>query len=92
MTGGDELKTSEKIVLYRNRLGMTQVELAKTIGVSLPTLSRWERDITEPSHSFFCLLAKTLSFSDEDRMSNPPLPPRRKRKTATLGAKTETVL
>lgn len=40
---------SKRIKLIRFRLGMTQVELAKRLGVSFATVNRWENAQCEPS-------------------------------------------
>jgi transcriptional regulator with XRE-family HTH domain len=52
---GEELKS------IRKRLGMTQVELSKLVGVTSNTIARWERDevsISEPAARLIRSLSK----------------------------------
>lgn len=42
------LTTREKILLFRKRNRITQRELARRLGVSMHTLSSWERGIRNP--------------------------------------------
>ena len=37
-----EMKYGDAVKFVRMKLGLSQSELAKAIGVSLPTVSRWE--------------------------------------------------
>jgi transcriptional regulator with XRE-family HTH domain len=65
---GDELRG------LRKRLGLTQVELAKKVGVASNTVARWERGelgISEPVSRLLALLAKV----------ELPRTPRSKRRT-----------
>lgn len=39
---------AEKVRYVRGRLSLTQEELSKAIGVSLPTVTRWEKGNREP--------------------------------------------
>lgn len=41
--------TAEEIKSLRDRLGLTQKELAEAIGVTITTVSRWEMGIARPS-------------------------------------------
>ncbi len=43
-----ELKFSDAVKFVRMKLGLSQTELANAIGVSLPTVSRWENEDREP--------------------------------------------
>ena len=81
-----------KIKSFRIEMGITQYQLADLMGVSTKTISRWEAGSREPELSEVARLAGIFNCSMDSLIPNPPLPPRRKRKTATLGAKTETVL
>ena len=78
--------------MLRRTKDMTQRELAEMVGVSEKTIIRWEKGEQAPNICDAQRLAKVLGCSMDSLIPNPPLPPRRKRKTATLGAKTETVL
>jgi DNA-binding transcriptional regulator YiaG len=40
--------TSDDVVAARRQLGLTQVELARVLGVALTTLQRWELGLTRP--------------------------------------------
>ncbi len=44
----EELKFSDAVKFVRMKLGLSQTELANAIGVSLPTVSRWENEDREP--------------------------------------------
>lgn len=39
---------SERLRAYRKEHGLSQEELAYTVGVRLSTLSRWERGVSHP--------------------------------------------
>lgn len=39
---------SEKVKYVRMKLSLTQVELAKELGISVPTICRWEKGNREP--------------------------------------------
>ena len=43
-----EMKFGDAVKFVRMKLGLSQTELAKAIGVSLPTVSRWENEGREP--------------------------------------------
>ena len=45
---GEPKTLGERIVNYRRLLGITQKELAKSLGVDPSTLGRWERDTGKP--------------------------------------------
>jgi DNA-binding transcriptional regulator YiaG len=40
--------TPDDVVAARRQLGLTQVELARVLGVALTTLQRWELGLTKP--------------------------------------------
>jgi DNA-binding transcriptional regulator YiaG len=40
--------TADDVVAARRQLGLTQVELARVLGVALTTLQRWELGLTRP--------------------------------------------
>lgn len=42
--------TSADLLRMRQRLGWTQMEMAIELGVSLPTINRWENARSSPSH------------------------------------------
>lgn len=41
--------TANQIKAFRDRVGLTQVELSRVIGVHEMTVSKWERGITVPT-------------------------------------------
>lgn len=41
---------AERVQSTRERLGLTQTEFARLMGVSLPTVQRWEYGKTEPPY------------------------------------------
>ena len=53
-------RTRTEIRQYRLRLGLTQVELARQLGIRAETISQWERGVTCPSAQQLLRLAKTL--------------------------------
>ena len=56
---------SEQVKQLRGRLGLTQVELAKKIGVSFATVNRWENAQVKPSPIYWNLL-RQLEFVVEE--------------------------
>ena len=49
-----------QIRTYRLGLGLTQLEVARTLGVRLATFSSWERGLSCPTGSMLLRLAKVL--------------------------------
>lgn len=43
-----EMEFSQKIKLAREKLGMSQEDLARTLNVSFATINRWENSKTKP--------------------------------------------
>ena len=58
-------KVHNEIRRYRLRLGLTQRELAKRLGVRLATFSDWERGVTCPSMPMVFKLARLLNILAE---------------------------
>ena len=56
---------NEKIKLLRQSFSMSQVDLAKTLGVSKQCVSNWENDNIQPSIEMLIKLAKALSVSSD---------------------------
>lgn len=54
------LKIGSKIMEMRKRKGMTQEQLADTLGVSAPAVSKWETDSSYPDITLLCPLARAL--------------------------------
>lgn len=62
------MKTNQyknKIKSIRAMLGLTQAEFAKKLGVSLPTMSNWERGIGVPSIIKWDIMISMLSNEDK---------------------------
>ena len=86
----------------RLQLGLTMLEVAKRVGVSEATISRWESgDIDNMKRDKIALLAKALEISplvivgiDEDDRSKKPssLPPLNSRDERSIKKKLESVL
>ncbi len=60
---------SDMLVYKRIRLGMTQIELAKKIGVGRMTISFWENGRTIPSYNILMSISKVLDI-DFDTIFN----------------------
>lgn len=56
-------ETGKRIAEARERLGMTQTELAKIVGVSQPTIAFWEREASAPRGEYLPALAEALGTS-----------------------------
>ncbi|MBL4568745.1 MAG: helix-turn-helix transcriptional regulator [Flavobacteriaceae bacterium] len=50
----------------RESLSMKQDDLANKVGVTVQTMSKWERDLTEPKASQVYKLSKALKISEHD--------------------------
>ena len=55
----------EKIKLLREKLGMTQAELAKRLGLSRAAINAWEMGITTPSTPYVIALAQLFHVSTD---------------------------
>ena len=53
----------ENIVAARKKLGLTQSQLAKMLGVSAQAVSKWERGISCPDISLLDEIANALQIS-----------------------------
>jgi superfamily II DNA or RNA helicase/DNA-binding XRE family transcriptional regulator len=59
----------------RARLGLTQAALARALGVSFPTINRWENGKSRPSQLPWNQLLKLAGAGEADRVAEPePLP------------------
>lgn len=59
----DETTIGERLTLYRRRQKLTQKELAKLAGISVSTMSRYERDEIKPPVYICKCLADILNVS-----------------------------
>lgn len=58
-------KTADSIKEKRTELGLSQARLAKAIGVSSVTVSKWESGLNHPKGGHLLALAKTLNVTPE---------------------------
>lgn len=63
-------KLSSYMKSRRENIGMTQKELAKKIGVTDVTISRWESGQREPTWTYFLKLCVELGMKAEDFMED----------------------
>jgi transcriptional regulator with XRE-family HTH domain len=58
-----------RILKYiRKSLGLSQSELGEKLGVSLPTIYRWESDMQQPQPEKLRRLEQLLGYTQEDVM------------------------
>ncbi|QFG02178.1 helix-turn-helix domain-containing protein [Tepidiforma bonchosmolovskayae] len=62
--------TPDDVVAARRQLGLTQVELARALGVALTTLQRWELGLTRPPPYLRLALERLV----EDKKFSPGSP------------------
>ncbi|SHJ58747.1 DNA-binding transcriptional regulator, XRE-family HTH domain [Hathewaya proteolytica DSM 3090] len=55
-----EMKLGDRIANLRKAKGMTQEQLANSVGVSPPAVSKWETDSSYPDIALLCPLARAL--------------------------------
>lgn len=55
-----EMKLGKGIANLRKAKNMTQEQLATSVGVSAPTVSKWETDSSYPDISLLCPIARAL--------------------------------
>ena len=60
------MKRENKIKFYREQNKMSKNELAKIVGVSVSTLSRWEERTTSPNALQVYKICKILKVSSDD--------------------------
>ena len=60
------MRIGEKIKELRVEHGLSQAQLAKTIGVSQKAVDYWERNINEPKASYVIALVKTFNLSFDE--------------------------
>ena len=62
----EPLEISDLVREVRQRLGLTQEQFASRLGVTFPTVNRWERGRTKPSPMAQKLLIKVVEQMGED--------------------------
>ena len=65
-----ENKLAENIRDYRKRMGLTQEQLAERLGITLGTVSKWERGSSEPDLSYIMDLADLFRVSVDMMIKN----------------------
>ncbi|MBR2207581.1 MAG: helix-turn-helix domain-containing protein [Synergistaceae bacterium] len=58
--------------MFRKKAGITQIDLADELGISIATLRRWEAGETAPTGTRITELAKILKVEPEDIVSTSP--------------------
>lgn len=58
-----KISLSENITKYRKEKGLTQEQLADTLGVSFAAVSKWERGVATPDLSFIVQMANLFNVS-----------------------------
>jgi transcriptional regulator with XRE-family HTH domain len=61
--GDDSATFGDRVAAARETLGLSQVELARKLGVKLKTVTAWENDIAEPRANRLQMLAGILNVS-----------------------------
>ena len=61
----DTLTVAERLRLSRTLAGIDQTEMGRRVGASRPTVSNWERGLSEPSFSQVVMWAKETGQSLE---------------------------
>ena len=64
------MSISGNLRLHRKKAGLTQIELAEKLGVSIATLRRWEAGETAPSGTRIIELANLLEISPNEIVSD----------------------
>jgi transcriptional regulator with XRE-family HTH domain len=64
-----------QIKRLRARFGLTQAALAERLGVSFPTINRWENGKARPSQLSWSQILKLAGEEKADRVSEPESPP-----------------
>lgn len=64
------MKVGEKIKELRMEAGLTQMRLAKAVGVSQKAVDYWERGVNEPKVSYVIALVKVFNISYDEFFSD----------------------
>lgn len=68
------MKIHEQIAFYRKQKGLTQEDLAKTLGVTNQAVSKWESAQCCPDIQLLPSLAAILDISVDELLGNAPIP------------------
>ena len=66
------MSISGNIRMFRKKAGITQIDLADELGISIATLRRWEAGETAPTGTRITELAKILKVEPEDIVTTNP--------------------
>ena len=80
----DKTSLGGTIAALRKERGMTQLELARQLGVTDKAVSKWERGLSCPDLYTFPQLAEILGASVEELMQVSPVPREPTGRTAAL--------
>ena len=61
-----EIKIGSKIKMLRKKNGLTQEQLAESIGVSFQAVSKWENDISLPDITLVPVIANFFCVSTDE--------------------------
>lgn len=64
------MSLASNIRIHRKQAGLTQIELAEKLGVSIATLRRWEAGETSPNGTRIMEIAALLGISPDGLISN----------------------
>ena len=70
----DNLKLNDTICFYRKKQGLTQEDLAKKLGVTNQSVSKWESAQCCPDISLLPKLADIFEISIDELFGNEPIP------------------
>ena len=68
---GDRTASGNRIRLYRERAGLSQVELAERAGLKPSTVSNWEQGLAYPQYRGIKILCKIFGCSADDLLGLP---------------------
>jgi transcriptional regulator with XRE-family HTH domain len=70
--GSDEETLGQRLARLRKSRGITQVELAKLLGLGQSNVSDYERDVCRPNADMLIKIAESLSLSPDEILGFAP--------------------
>ena len=64
------MRVGRNIMFYRKRIGVSQIELSRRLGVTPQAVSKWEREICCPDILFLPMLARLLEITVDQLLSD----------------------
>ena len=64
------MRLGRNIMFYRKRIGLTQIELSRLLGVTPQAVSKWEREICCPDILFLPMLSRLLEITVDQLLSD----------------------